>query len=166
VRARATRYVSRCALPNGAYSYSLDPIPRFDGGEHIDDVKGSLSRIQVCNWALARVGEKKITPERLREGLSELFEHHRFLDVARMRPYPHEAYYYNSGYFYLFGHYYAAEAIELLPSEEREALHARLGVHLLSTQRPDGSAADFLTSGYELVACTAFLALALERGLP
>jgi hypothetical protein len=166
VRARATRYVARCALPNGAYAYSLDPIPRFDGGEHIDDVKGSLSRIQVCNWGLARVGERKITPERLREGLAQLFEHHRFLDVARMRPYPHEAYYYNSGYFYLFGHYYAAEAIELLPAEEREALHARLRVHLLATQRPDGSAADFLTSGYELVACTAFLALGLQRGLP
>ncbi len=166
VLARAKRYVSRCALPNGAYSYSLDPIPGFDGGEHIDDVKGSLARIQVCNWALAAVGEKKITPDRLREGLENLFRHHRFLDAARLRPIPHEAYYYNSGYFYLFGHYYAAEAIELLPAAERDALHARLRAHLSRTQRDDGSAVDFLVSSYEEVACTAFLALALRRGLP
>ncbi len=166
VRARATRYVARCALPNGAYSYSLDPVPRWNGGEHIDDVKGSLSRIQVCNWGLASVGEKKITPDRIREGLDNLFRYHRFLDIARMRPIPHEAYYYNSGYFYLFGHYYAAEAIECLPVAEREALHARLRSHLIDTQLADGSAADFLVSSYEKIACTAYLALALERGLP
>jgi len=162
---RGRNYVSRCALPNGAYAYDLRMIPRV-GGESIDSVKGSLGRIQVCNWALASLGEKKITPERIREGLEAFFEYHRFLDAARMRPIPHEAYYANAGYFYLFGHYYAAEAIELLPEEEREAWHARLRPHVVRAQRQDGSAADFLTVSYDALACTAYVALALELGLP
>ncbi len=166
MRARATRYVARCALPNGAFAYDLRPVHYWHGGEDIDQVKGSLSRIQVCNWALAAVGEEKITLERIRAGLENLFEHHRFLDVAWMRPFPHEAYYYNSGYFYLFGHFYAALAINLLPVEEREAWHARLRPELVKVQRANGSTSDFLTSSYMMVAGTAYLALALELGLP
>jgi hypothetical protein len=162
---RATRYVRRCALPNGAYEYDLRPVPRISGGEHINDVKGSLGRIQVCNWGLASVGEPHVTPDRLREGLDAFFREHRFLDVARMRPIPHEAYYFNAGYFYFFAHYYAALAIELLPAEEREALHARLRPHLVKTQRQDGSCSDFLGSSYMVTASTALSALALEAGL-
>lgn len=163
---RAQRYVSRCAMPDGAFSYDLTPIPRINGGEHINRVKGSLARIQVCNWGLAESGKKKITEERVREGLEAFFKHHRFLDAARLRPIPHEAYYANAGYFYLFGHYYAALAIELLPLEEREGWHAQLRPHIVRTQRPDGMALDFIDSDYERVACTAFAALALSIGLP
>jgi len=165
VRERATRYVARCSLPNGAYAYDLKPVP-WVGGDSINDVKGSLCRIQVCNWALYSVGDPKVTPDRIREGLELLFREHRFLDVAWMRPVPHEAYYYNSGYFYLFGHYYAALAINLLPADEREGWHARLRPHMVKGQRADGSTSDFLTSSYMVVAGTAFLALALELGLP
>jgi len=164
LRERATRFVSRCSLPSGAYSYDLRMIPRV-GGESIDDVKGSLGRIQACNWALYSVGEGKVTLDRIRAGLEDLFRYHRFLDVAWQRPIPHEAYYYNSGYFYLFGHYYAALVINLLPPEEREGWHARLRPHLAKVQRRDGSTSDFLTSGYMRVAGTAFLALGLELGL-
>ena len=163
---RAQRYVERCALPNGAYTYSLRPIPRISGGESINRIKGSLSRIQVCNWGLAKTGIKKITEERVREGLGQFMQHHRFLDAARMRPIPHEAYYANAGYFYMFGHYYAAEAIGLLPEEEREDWHAQLRPHLLRAQNKDGASVDFLNSSYDKVACTAYLVLGLTLGLP
>ncbi len=165
IRARATDYVSRCALPNGAYAYDERVIP-WVGGDSINDVKGSLSRIQVCNWALHSVGEKKVTLDRLRAGLENFFEHHRFLDVAFMDPVPHEAYYYNSGYFYLFGHYYAAKVIQLLPEAEREGWHARLRPHLVKVMRASGASTDFLTSSYMQVAGTAYSALGLELGLP
>ena len=162
---RAVRYVERCALPTGAYEYDLNPIPRITGGEHINRVKGSLGRIQVCNWARAAAGDPKITPERVIEGLDAFFEHHRFLDVARLRPIPHEAYYANAGYFYFFGHYYAALAIELLPPAEREAYHARLRPHVVKTLRASGSTSDFYASAYMTTASTAFLILTLEHGL-
>lgn len=161
--ARSLDYVQRCALPNGAYAYDLSIIPRV-GGESINDVKGSLGRIQVANWARRELGDQRVTNEAIREGLEAFFREHAFLDVAFMRPIPHEAYYANAAYFYHFGHYYAAEVIELLPEAERAKWHAKLRPELVKTQRKDGSLTDFLGTGYLRVASTAFTILALERG--
>lgn len=163
-RKRAIGFVRRCALPNGAYQYSLDMLP-WIGGETINDVRGSLGRTQVCNWALYRSGERSITDDKLREGLRDFFAHHEYLDVARMRPIPHEAYYFNAGYFYYFAHYYAALVVELLPPAEREAWRRKLRPEIVKTQRPDGSFGDFLGSSYMIQASTAFAALALDAGL-
>jgi hypothetical protein len=163
---RAVRYVERCRLPNGAFQYSLDPVPWISGGEHINQVKGSLGRIQVCQWALHALGRPQVTHESIRTGLEAFFEHHRFLDTARMRPIPHEGHYANAGYFYNFGHYYAAQAIGRLPAEEREAWHARLRPHVIKTLRKDGSTSDFLGAAYMLTASTAYAAMTLEAGLP
>ncbi len=164
---RGTAALLRCALPNGAYTYTAsNAIPRMPMGESINDVRGSLGRIQVCNWALAEVGEPTITEERLVQGLEWFFEHHKYLDVARMRPIPHEAYHANAGYFYLFAHMYAGLVIELLPEENQEAFHARLRPHLVKIQRADGSMVDFLGTQYTVTAGTAMGAIALRAGLP
>ncbi len=166
ILARAKLYVRRCRLPNGAYQYAQRPIPRSPAGESIDNVKGSLGRIQVCNWALRATGEVDfITLKRLRQGLKQFMRYHRFLDVARMRPVPHEAYYANAGYFYFFGHYHAAMAIDLLPKNEKEQWHAQLRPHIVKTQRKDGSFCDFLGQGYMVVADTAYAILTLNGGL-
>ncbi len=165
VKERAVAYVRRCRLPNGAYEYDLRPIPRAGIGESINTTKGSLGRIQVCNWALHSVGDDSVSRDDIRDGLELFFEQHRFLDVARMRPIPHEAYYANAGYFYFFGHHYAARVIDRLPETEREEWHARLRPHILKTQRGDGSMCDFLGQRYLLIAGTAFGAMALSAGL-
>jgi hypothetical protein len=165
VRARAVEYVRRCRLPNGAVSYSFDPIPRRLVGESIDDVKGSLGRIQIANWALVRAGEKTVTPDRLRWGLEQFFEHHKFLDVAYQRPVPHEAYYANAGYFYFFGHYYAARVVQELPEAEQEAWHRKLRGEIAKVQRTDGSMADFIGSFYSWTYATSFGAMTIALGL-
>jgi len=162
---RARDYVRSCALPNGAYEYDLNPIPRISGGEMINNVKGSLGRIQVCNWALVSAGDKSVTQDKLREGLASFFEEHKFLDVARMRPIPHEAYYANAGYFYFFGHYHCARVINLLPKAEREEWHAKLRPHLAKTLRDDGSTSDYHIQSWSVTAGTSFAALALALGL-
>ncbi len=163
-RDRAADYVRRCRLPNGAYAYDLTPIPRIDGGEHINDVKGSLGRIQACHWALRRAGDTTVTDGMLRRGVEQFFAHHKFLAVARMRPIPHEAYYANAGYFFYFGHYYCSQAIELLPADEREPWRQQLRAKILQTQRADGTYCDFLDSSYMVVSSTAFATLALLAG--
>lgn len=164
VLARAQAAVRRCALPSGAYTYSVDSAMSFRGGESIDDIKGSLGRTQVSNWGLAASGDRRITTDRLVEGLEAFFEHHKFLDAARMRPIPHEAYYANAAYFYLFAHHYAAEAIELLPAEQREPYRARLRPHLVKVQRQSGATVDFLGTNKFTVAGTAMTARALALG--
>ena len=162
---RALEYVKACALPNGAYEYDLNPIPRISGGEMINNVKGSLSRIQVCNWARRMAGDPLVTDDKIREGLTNFFEYHKFLDVARMKPIPHEAYYANAGYFYFFGHYYAAQCINLLPAAERESWHAKLRAKLAPFQGKDGSSIDFVGSFYSYTYATSFSTMALQLGV-
>ena len=165
MKERASRYLNRCVLPNGAYSYDLDPVLRLNGVEHINLIEGSLGRTAVGNWARRSIGDRRATDEVIREGLEAFFRSHGFLDHARMRPIPHEGFHANAGYFYFFAHYYAAKAIGLLPAEEREEWHARLRPHLIKTQRTDGSTSDFLDSDYSVNAGTSFLVLALREGL-
>ncbi len=162
---RAARYIQKCRLPNGAYEYDLNPIPRVRGGEEINNVRGSLGRIQACNWALSQFGDASVTTERIRDGVKLFFEHHKFLAVARMRPIPHEAYYANAGYFFYFGHFYCSQTIEMLPTEEREPFREQLREKLLLTQRKDGSFCDFQSTSYMTTSSTAFSAMALLAGI-
>ncbi|MCY2960910.1 MAG: hypothetical protein NTY35_12165 [Planctomycetota bacterium] len=163
---RAVEYLRRCALPTGAYEYDLNPIPRVSGGEMINDVKGSLGRIQVCNWARRQAGDPKVTDDVIRRGLELFLEHHRFLDAARLKPIPHESWYQNAAYFYNFGHCYASLLVNELPAAEREGWHARLRPHFVKVQFADGSTYDFIGNGWAEAAGTAFLALALQAGVP
>ena len=162
---RAVEYMEHCRLPTGAIQYSLTPIADPSLGEGINNVKGSLGRIQVANWALRMAGDKSVTDERLRWGLEQFFKEHRFLDVAYLRPIPHEAYYRNAGYFYFFGHYFAARVINCLPESEQEAWHAKLRAEIGKAQQEDGSLVDFIGSFYSWTYATSFAVMSLELGL-
>jgi len=145
--AAAVRAVERCRLPNGAYAYSVSAVPNPGRATSINRVKGSLCRIQVGNLALLLSG-RPVSHEDLRTGLDQFFEHHRFLDIARKKPIPHESYYANSGYFYFFGHYYAAGVIEQLPPAERGPYWRKLEYEIIKTQESDGSMWDYYMNSY------------------
>ncbi len=160
----AVRAVERCKLPNGAYTYSVVAIPSPGRATWINQVKGSLSRIQVCNLALLLAG-RELSIETLKSGLDQFFTHHRFLDVARKKPWPHEAYYLNSGYFYFFGHYYAALVIEQLPSKDRASYWPKLRHEIIKTQEKDGSMWDWYLNSYHKPYGVAFSVMALRASL-
>ena len=164
VLARAVKAIRRCRLPNGAYTYSVQAIahPRLIGS--IDRVNGSLGRIQSCNLALLLAGDE-VTPERLRSGLEVFFREHRFLDLALFKPVPHEAFYQNSGYFYMFGHYYAARVIAQLPASERGTWWPQLQYEIIKIQQHDGSTWDYDHHGYAKPYGTAYSVLALSLSL-
>jgi len=161
----AVKGLQRTRLANGAFDYSLDPVP-FMGLEWINNVKGSLSRIQAGHYALLRAGASGLTHAQVLWGLDQFFEHHRFLDVARQKVVPHEAYYLNSGYFYYFGHYYAARLLTLLPEAERTRYASRLAREIVKTQAADGSMWDFYVNTYGPAYGTAFGVMTLTRTLP
>jgi hypothetical protein len=152
-------------LANGAYAYSFDPVPTYSL-EWIDNVKGSLSRIQAGNYALLRAGSKTLSREDILTGLDQLFEHHRFLDVARKKPVPHEAYYLNSGYFYFFGHFYAARLLDRMQPADRARYATRLAREVVKTQESDGSMWDYHFNTYGKAYGTAFGVMTLTRTLP
>lgn len=161
---RALGAVQRCGLPNGAYTYSVQATADPRGMEWIDQIKGSLGRIQCCNVAL-HLNDRIIAEEKLATGLDYFFRYHRFLDIARNRPIPHETYYFNSGYFYLFGHYYAARAIELLPPERQRAYFSKLRAEVVKIQQKDGSMYDYDMHAYHKPYGTAFGVLTLTESL-
>ena len=81
------------------------------------------------------------------------------------RPIPHEAYYYNSGYFYLFGHYYTALVIERLPPAEQPVWWRKLQREIVKTQQKDGSMWDYDMHRYDRPYGVAFGLMALGRSL-
>ena len=153
-------------LPNGAYNYDVAAVPRHMRMESINQVKGSLGRIQACNLALFRAGEEDVTVEDLVWGLEQFVKHHKFLEVARNKPIPHEAYYANAAYFYLFAHYYAAQVLQQLPEKERAKFAPHVQEGILRTRQKDGAMWDFWIAANTKPYGTAFGAMALEYSLP
>ena len=159
----AVRALECTRLPNGAYDYGLSPTPRHLRLESINQVQGSLGRIQVGNLALHRAGSD-VTLEDIEWGLEQFVKHHKFLRIARNTPVPHEAYYGNAAYFYLFGHYYAAQAAALLPAEKRARFEPFVQWGILLARQEDGSMWDFWIAKNTRAYGTAFGVMGLTAG--
>lgn len=160
---RAVRIINHCRLPNGGYTYHVRTVPNLHS-EYIDMVKGSLSRIASCQAALLWAGQD-VPLEDMRFGLGHFFRDHKFLEIALHKPIPHEAFYYNSGYFYMFGHYYVSLVIERLPAEEQGAWWPKLQHEIIKIQQADGSIWDYDMHRYDKPYGVAFGLMALGRSL-
>lgn len=159
----ALRGVGRSRLPDGGNSYTIEAVPEpTPGSPWIYNVKGSLSRIQVANLAL-REWDTPLPEKEVIQGLDLFFKNHRFLEIAVSRPIPHEAYYLNSGYFYLYGHAYAARLARGLPPALRDRYLPRIRAEVVKLQDADGSFSDFIMMGYDRPYGTAFALLALAE---
>ena len=106
-----------------------------------------------------------MTYEQMVVGLEQMMRHHKFISLSRGRPFPHEAYYANSGYFFFYGHYYAAGVIEQLPRELRLQWWPKLVDKVLATQEPDGSMWDYSFFSYHRIYGTAWSASILVKAL-
>jgi len=160
----AVRAVARCRLPSGAYLYSVPVIPIPGRQDNIHNIKGSLCRIPACNLALL-AGEREVPEQRIRAGFVHLFRHHRFLDIARNKPIPHETFYQNSGYFYLFGHYYAARLLHAASATDRAEFWPRLRYEIVKLQQDDGAMYDYDMHAYHKPYGTAFGVMTLAESL-
>ena len=100
---------------------------------------GSLGRSQACNLALRVWGDTSIEDTVCREWLDRLITRNGWLDMGRKRPIPHESHFQVAGYFYYFGHYYAALNIPLLPAADRPFYQDHLARILMGHQEQDGS---------------------------
>jgi hypothetical protein len=124
---------------------------------------GSLGRSQACNLALRLWGDKAITDEVLKTWLDRLVTRQGWLDMGRKRPIPHESHFQVAGYFYYFGHYYAALCVEHLPAAERPFYRDHLAHILLDRQEADGSWWDYPLYNYHQQWGTAFALMSLKR---
>jgi hypothetical protein len=122
---------------------------------------GSLGRSQACNLALRLWGDEKITDAVLKEWLDRLVTRNGWLSLGRKRPIPHESFFQVAGYFYYFGHYYAALTIPQLPAADRPFYQDHLAGILLDLQEPDGSWFDYPLYNYHKPYGTAYALMSL-----
>lgn len=125
------------------YSYIYGEYLKYRPMHPVNRPGGSLGRSQVCNLALRIWGDPKISDQVLTTWLDRLFARNLWLDIGRKRPIPHESWFAVAGYFYYYGHYYAAGCIAELPPDQREAHFAQLNRLLLDRQESDGSWWDY-----------------------
>ncbi|MSR63744.1 MAG: hypothetical protein EXS08_15060 [Planctomycetes bacterium] len=156
------RALELCRLPTGAYTYSLEAFPSPGPLEGIDQLKPSIGRTQACNAALRAGGSKAIDDAALARDLDAFFEHHRFLQIAKGRPIPHEAYYRVASYFFWYGHWHAALAIDELPEARRAGYAAQLARLVVKNQEADGSMWDHVMHDYPRFYGTAYGVLTLQ----
>ena len=148
------------------FSYLYGEYLQYQPQRGINRPAGSLGRSQACNYALKLWGDEKITNEVLDAWLHRLFARNGWLDIGRKRPIPHESWFQVAGYFYYFGHYYAARCMEELPAEHLSIHQAHMSRLLMGHQEKDGSWWDFPFYNYHQQYGTAFAVMTLHRCLP
>jgi len=159
---KATKLLASNQIPEGSYLYGryLWTRPRMG----INLPKGSACRTPGNDYALELFGQP---PKRgaYVESLENLCTKYvGFQQIAVHRPIPHEAWYNISGYFYLYGFYYAAVVLEeKLPVDEQHRLFPALARGVLYCREKDGSFWDYPMYDYHYQYGTAYALLALSR---
>jgi len=165
---RAIVSIKRQRYPD--FSYAYGEYLRYSPRAGINRPAGSLGRSQVCNLALKMYGDPLVTDEVLRTWLKRLIARNGWLSMSRKRHIPgqspHFADFGVAGYFYYYGHFYAAMCIEQLPVEERPYYQAHLANLLMPLQEKDGSWWDYILYDYHQQYGTAMAISALVRCNP
>lgn len=161
---KAIASIRRQQKPDFSYAYGeyLRMMPMYD----INRPGGSLGRSQACNLALRLYDDPRITDEVLKTWLDRLFARNGWLSIGRKRPIPHESFFAVAGYFYYYGHWYAAQCIEQLPEAERPYFQAHLAHILLPKQEKDGSWWDYPFYNYHQQYGTAMAVMTLQKCQP
>jgi hypothetical protein len=158
---RAKASILRQRKPDFCYDYG--EYLKYRPQHPVNLPGGSLGRSQACNIAMRLWGDTQVTDAIIKNWLDRLFARNGWLDIGRKRPIPHESWFYVAGYFFYFGHYYAARCIDVLPEADRPEFQDQLAHVLLALQEKDGSWWDFPMFDYHKPYGTAFALMSLKR---
>jgi len=158
-RAMSAIHLQRKADFSYAYGEHLRYYPMY----RINRPGGSLGRSQACNAALRIWHDPKVVDGVMKAWLNRLIARNLWLDIGRKRPIPHESWFAVAGYFFYFGHYYAARCIEMLPEKERAHFQEHLAHILIRLQEKDGSWWDYPLYDYHQPYGTGFAVMSLLR---
>jgi hypothetical protein len=145
------------------FSYLYGSYLKWQPRREINRPAGSLGRSQACNLALRLWGDETVTDAVLEEWLDRLMDRNGWLEMGRKRPIPHESFAQVAGYFYYFGHYYAARVIDELPPPARPRHQDALARILLAVQDADGSWWDYPLYDYHQHYGTGYALMTLHR---
>ena len=149
------------------FSYAYGEYLKYTPMREINRPAGSLGRSQACNLALRRWGDTNVTDEVMVTWLQRLVTRNGWLSIGRKRPVPHESWFQVAGYFFYYGHYYAALCIEDLGDhEEAPRFRRELAGILVPLQEKDGSWWDYPLYDYHQPYGTAYALMSLARCRP
>jgi len=164
---KALASILRQRNPDFSYAYGeyLRMHPRYD----INRPAGSLGRSQACNLAMRMYGDTLVNDEVLETWLNRLVARNGWLSMSRKRHIPGQSPHYAdfgvAGYFFYYGHYYAAKCVEELPAEQQPVFQGHLANIIVPLQEKDGSWWDFLLYDYHKAAGTSMAVSTLHRCL-
>ena len=125
-----------------------------------------MGRSLACLVAQRAWEEKVDFPADYHLCLNRLFDRNLWLDIGRKRPVPHESYFAVAGYFFYYGHYYGALALDELEGEQRVKFQGKMGALLTRLQETDGSWWDYPLYDYHQPYGTGFALQSLVRCHP
>ena len=160
---RWTRSAGSASPTSPTATASISSIGRCTGSTGRAAASGARRR---ATWPCTSGATKRRPPAVMRTWLDRLFARNLWLDIGRKRPIPHESWFQVAGYFFYYGHYYAAAAIEHLEPAERPHFRDHLAHILLHLQEKDGSWWDYPLYDYHQQYGTAFAVMSLVRCKP
>ncbi|MHC4986280.1 MAG: prenyltransferase/squalene oxidase repeat-containing protein [Planctomycetota bacterium] len=171
---RALRALKLTRRPNNAFSYYITYHAHpNDPSAH---PAGALARTPACNLVLHLFGDPRATQDVMRDWIARLIARNGWLDISRRAELPHQtemafwdgdmAPFVVAGYYYYFGHYHAALAMEHLTQADQAPLQQGLAGIVLPKQEPDGSWFDFVLFDYGKLYGTGYAMMTLQRCLP
>lgn len=139
---QALAALDRARAEPGGYSYGAPAQPMAGRTEDqlsmMDKTPSSAARAAVCETTLLLAGRGD--PARLERAVDLFFAHWDDLAVRKSQTGTHVKPYGIAPYYFLFGHVYAAQAIEQLADDgKREALRAKMRAVLAKSREEDGS---------------------------
>ncbi|MCU0709620.1 MAG: terpene cyclase/mutase family protein [Pirellula sp.] len=158
---RGLAVIRRQQRPDLAYLYSDDM--RTSPGFDVNKPGGSVGRSQACNYVLRLYGDTSVSDAALLAWAKRLYARNLWLDIGRKRPIPHESWFLVAGYFFYYGHYYAALGLEELPEESQPQMQDQLANVMIRLQEKDGSWWDYPLYNYHQPYGTGFALMTLVR---
>lgn len=130
---RALAFLEKSRTPAGSVVYSGEGSAR--SGRR-DGVPGAVGRMCIVEATLAMAGRG--SPAAVRGAVDAFITHWDWLNARRAQGGTHVAPYGVAPYYFMFAHYHAAQAIELLPRHERAEYRRRVSGLLFSVRQADG----------------------------
>lgn len=129
---RALEFLQTAHTASGAVVYS------GKGGDRAREATpGAVGRMMVTETTLYLAG--KSSQANIRAAVDAFIVHWSWLDQRRAKTGTHVAPYMIAPYYFYYAHYYAAQAVELLPQVERAEYRRRINDLLFSVRLEDGS---------------------------
>jgi hypothetical protein len=160
---KAVDSVDRCETAMKSFTYGELWRMGKPNAPSVNHAKGAACRGPVCLESLLLFDRPRRHGDLVRAMDRLLVDHAAFQIASLRRPIPHESHYAISGYFYLYGYYYAAEMMHRLSDAERAHYAPYLEQAVNVCRQPDGSYWDYPLYSYHKPYGTAFALLTLAE---